>query len=83
MTNINYQEKILNALTQSKSNVSVYLVNGIRLQGSIESQDQYTVLLKNNDISQLIYKHAITTILPSSAVSFNKEKRREAEASPE
>lgn len=45
-----------------------YLVNGIRLQGIIDEQDQYTLLLKNNNLRQLVYKHAITTILPSQAL---------------
>lgn len=61
----NHQAILLGALTTSKAPVSVYLVNGIRLQGHIDAQDQYTLLLKNEGIAQLVYKHAITTILPA------------------
>lgn len=66
MTTTNNQELLLENFTCDKTPVSVYLINGIRLQGTIEAQDRYTVVLKNGDVSQLIYKHAITTILPSA-----------------
>ena len=68
MSHINYQENILKILATTKMPVSIYLVNGIRLQGIIDEQDQYTLLLKNNNLRQLVYKHAITTILPSQAL---------------
>ena len=57
------QEPFLNALRKERIPVSVYLVNGIKLQGQIESFDQFVVLLKNS-VSQMIYKHAISTIVP-------------------
>jgi host factor-I protein len=47
--------------------VSIYLVNGIKLQGTIDSFDQFVVLL-NNSVSQMVYKHAISTVVPSRAV---------------
>jgi host factor-I protein len=47
--------------------VSIYLVNGIKLQGQIESFDQFVVLLKNT-VSQMVYKHAISTVVPARAV---------------
>jgi host factor-I protein len=47
--------------------VSIFLVNGIKLQGQIESFDQFVVLLKNN-VSQMIYKHAISTVVPARNV---------------
>jgi host factor-I protein len=46
--------------------VSIYLVNGIKLQGQVESFDQYVVLLKNT-VTQMVYKHAISTVVPGSA----------------
>ena len=61
------QEPFLNALRRERVPVSIYLVNGIKLQGQIESFDQFVVLLKNS-VSQMIYKHAISTIVPSRAV---------------
>jgi len=61
------QEPFLNALRKERMQVSIYLVNGIKLQGQIESFDQFVVLLKNN-VSQMIYKHAISTVVPSRSV---------------
>ncbi len=58
------QDPFLNALRKERVSVSVFLVNGIKLQGQIESFDQYVILLKNS-VSQLVYKHAISTIVPS------------------
>ncbi len=62
------QEPFLNALRKERVPVSIFLVNGIKLVGWIESFDQYVVLLKNNSIGQLIYKHAISTIVPTRRV---------------
>lgn len=61
------QEPFLNALRKERIPVAIYLVNGIKLQGQIESFDQFVVLLKNT-VSQMVYKHAISTIVPSRAV---------------
>ena len=61
------QEPFLNALRREHIPVSVYLVNGIKLQGQIESFDQFVVLLKNS-VSQMIYKHAISTVVPARNV---------------
>lgn len=61
------QEPYLNALRRERVPVSIYLVNGIKLQGVVESFDQFVVLLKNT-VSQMIYKHAISTVVPSRAV---------------
>ncbi len=62
------QEPFLNALRRDHIPVSIYLVNGIKLQGQIESFDQFVVLLKNT-VSQMVYKHAISTIVPARNVS--------------
>jgi len=61
------QEPFLNALRKEKVPVSIFLVNGIKLQGQIDSFDQFVVLLKNS-VSQMIYKHAISTVVPSRNV---------------
>ena len=61
------QEPFLNALRRDRIPVSVYLVNGIKLQGQIESFDQFVVLLKSA-VSQMVYKHAISTIVPARQV---------------
>jgi host factor-I protein len=62
------QDPFLNVLRQEQVQVSVYLVNGIKLQGHIESFDQYVVLLKNA-VTQMVYKHAISTIVPSRPIT--------------
>ena len=61
------QDPFLNALRKEKIPVSVYLVNGIKLQGEIDSYDQFVILLKSN-VNQMVYKHAISTIVPSRNV---------------
>ncbi|MEE4107905.1 MAG: RNA chaperone Hfq [Halieaceae bacterium] len=61
------QDPYLNLLRKERVPVSIYLVNGIKLQGQIESFDQFVVLLKNT-VSQMVYKHAISTVVPSRVV---------------
>ncbi|MDH5518879.1 MAG: RNA chaperone Hfq [Gammaproteobacteria bacterium] len=58
------QDPFLNTLRKEKVPVSIYLVNGIKLQGQIDSFDQFVVLLKNT-VSQMVYKHAISTVVPA------------------
>jgi host factor-I protein len=57
----------LNALRKEHGPVSIYLVNGIKLQGKVDSFDQYVIMLKNT-VSQMVYKHAISTIVPTRQV---------------
>ena len=61
------QDPFLNALRKERVPVSIYLVNGIKLQGQIESFDQFVILLKNS-VNQLVYKHAVSTIVPARNV---------------
>lgn len=61
------QEPFLNALRKERIPVSIYLVNGIKLQGQIESFDSFVVLLRNS-VSQMVYKHAISTVVPARPV---------------
>jgi host factor-I protein len=61
------QDPFLNTLRKEKVPVSIYLVNGIKLQGTVDSFDQFVVLLSNS-VSQMVYKHAISTVVPSRAV---------------
>lgn len=67
------QDPYLNSLRRDKIPVSIYLVNGIKLQGQIESFDQFVILLKNT-VSQMVYKHAISTVVPARAISQSEEK---------
>ncbi len=61
------QDPFLNALRRERIPVAIYLVNGIKLQGTVESFDQFVVLLRNQ-VSQMVYKHAISTVVPSRNV---------------
>ena len=72
------QDPFLNALRKDKTPVSVYLINGIKLQGKIDSFDQFVVLLSNS-VNQMVYKHAISTVVPSRNVSFSDPDEEESE----
>jgi host factor-I protein len=61
------QDPFLNALRKDRIPVSIYLVNGIKLQGQVESFDQFVILLRNT-VNQLVYKHAVSTIVPTRNV---------------
>ena len=76
------QDPYLNALRKEKVAVSIYLVNGIKLQGQIESFDQFVILLKSA-VSQLVYKHAISTVVPAHNIRFFPEKEFEPEGKEE
>ena len=72
----NIQDPFLNALRKERVQVSIFLVNGIKLQGSVESFDQFVVMLKSagnqkptSNLIQMVYKHAISTIVPSKPVN--------------
>ena len=63
----NLQDNFLNTLRKEHTPVSIFLVNGIKLQGKVDSFDQYVIMLKNT-VSQMVYKHAISTIVPGKTV---------------
>ena len=73
------QDPFLNTLRKEHVPVSIFLVNGIKLQGQIESFDQFVVLLKNS-VSQMIYKHAISTVVPSRPVKFQFDTLESSDA---
>jgi len=68
----NLQDNFLNALRKEHTPVSIFLVNGIKLQGRVDSFDQYVVMLKNT-VNQMVYKHAISTIVPGKNVTMIRE----------
>jgi host factor-I protein len=68
----NLQDNFLNALRKEHTPVSIFLVNGIKLQGRVDSFDQYVVMLKNT-VNQMVYKHAISTIVPSKNVTMHRD----------
>jgi host factor-I protein len=67
-TSLELQSELLRGLAEARVPVSIYLVNGIRLQGQIDSFDQYGLLLSGNN-QQFVFKHTISTIVPSLEVS--------------
>lgn len=71
------QDPFLNALRKEKVPVSIYLVNGIKLQGQIDSFDQFVVLLRNS-INQMVYKHAISTVVPSRNIRLSGDDDEES-----
>lgn len=75
------QDPFLNTLRKERIPVSIFLVNGIKLQGQIESFDQFVVLLKNS-VSQMVYKHAISTVVPSRNVKVPQQPASEEPAEP-
>jgi host factor-I protein len=75
------QDPFLNALRKERVPVSIYLVNGIKLQGQIDSFDQFVVLLKNS-VSQMVYKHAISTVVPARNVRLTAEDGTPAPETP-
>ena len=76
----NLQDVFLNNVRKSKSPVTVFLVNGVKLQGIITWFDNFCVLLRRDGHSQLVYKHAISTVMPVSPISLYDEKDEEETA---
>ena len=64
----NLQDTFLNSVRKSKTPLTIYLVNGVKLQGVVAWFDNFCVLLRRDGQSQLVYKHAISTIMPSQPV---------------
>jgi host factor-I protein len=68
------QEKFLNTIRREKVRVNIYLVNGVKLEGKIRYFDPYTILLKEGPRQVLVYKHAITTVIPKREIEFELEE---------
>jgi host factor-I protein len=73
------QDPFLNALRKEHIPVSIYLVNGIKLQGNVESFDQYVIQLRNT-VTQMVYKHAISTVVPARAVNLKMDEEESPSA---
>ena len=67
------QDPFLNALRKERTPVSIYLVNGIKLQGQVESFDQFVIVLRNT-VNQMIYKHAVSTVVPAKNIAIDYEQ---------
>lgn len=77
----NIQDTFLNTVRKDKSQITIYLVSGVKLTGRIRSFDKYSVLLENNNQEQLIFKHAISTVVSGKPVLMS-EHRHSATAAP-
>ncbi|MFL2811465.1 MAG: RNA chaperone Hfq [Paracoccaceae bacterium] len=73
----NLQDSFLNQVRKSKISVTIFLINGVKLQGAITWFDNFCLLLRREGQSQLVYKHAISTIMPSSSVSMYEGENSE------
>jgi len=78
--NQNVQEVFLNAIRKNKTAVTIFLINGVKLQGIVTWFDNFSLLLRRDAHSQLVYKHAISTIMPSQPVQLFEPAREEEEA---
>ncbi len=79
---VNLQDIFLNQMRKEKIPVTMYLVNGARISGTIKGFDNFVILMKQEN-QQLVYKHAISTIIPERSVEFleNADARKETEPS--
>ena len=76
----NLQDSFLNHVRKQKVPVTVFLVNGVKLQGIITWFDNFSVLLRRDAHSQLVYKHAISTVMPAAPVQLFEGVKEEAES---
>lgn len=76
---INLQDSFLNQVRKESIPVTIYLINGFQLKGTIRGFDNFTIVLDSNGKQQLIYKHAVSTITPSRIISFNTNPERKKE----
>ena len=77
----NIQDLILNTVRKEKSELTIYLTNGVPLKGKVTSFDNFTIILDQNGKQNLVYKHAISTIIPSKAISIYTEANPEEQSS--
>ena len=73
----NIQDLILNCVRKDKSELTIYLTNGVPLKGRVTSFDNFTIVIDQNGKQSLIYKHAISTIIPAKAVNLNPDEKKE------
>ena len=76
----NLQDTFLNTVRRNKVSVTVFLVNGVKLQGVITWFDNFCVLLRRDGMSQLVYKHAISTIMPAQQISLYDDEDGEQQS---
>src|SRR4051794_25284486 len=77
----NIQDTFLNTVRKDKSPITIYLVSGVKLTGKIRSFDKYSVLLENNAQEQLIFKHAISTVVSGRATPHTETRETRSQSS--
>ena len=82
-TSQNVQDLFLNTIWKNKNPVTVFLVNGVKLQGIVTSFDNFSVLLRRDGHSQLVYKHAISTVMPSGPLQLFEPEVQDDSANEE
>ncbi|MCD5411116.1 MAG: RNA chaperone Hfq [Clostridiales bacterium] len=74
---VNLQDLFLNQVRREKTVITIYLVNGYQLKGNVKGFDNYTIVIESDGKQQLIYKHAVSTIMPSKTVDLNSTQETE------
>ena len=74
---VNLQDLFLNQVRREKTVITIYLVNGYQLKGNVKGFDNYTIVIESDGKQQLIYKHAVSTIMPSKTVDLNSTQKTE------
>ncbi len=80
--NQNLQDVFLNTIRKGKVPVTIFLVNGVKLQGIVTWFDNFSVLLRRDSHSQLVYKHAISTVMPAAPIRLWEDEDESAHADP-
>ncbi len=73
----NIQDYILNTARKDKIELTIYLLNGVPLKGKVTSFDNFTIIIENENKQHLIYKHAVSTIIPAKAIKFHPEDQKD------
>ncbi len=76
---INLQDGFLNQVRKDGVQLTIFLINGFQLRGQVRGFDNFTIILDNEGKQEMVYKHAISTIMPARPVSFNLESKTEVE----
>ena len=76
----NVQDVFLNTIRKEKTTVTIFLVNGVKLQGVVTWFDNFSILLRRDTYNQLVYKHAVSTIMPSSPIQLYTPSEESSEA---
>ncbi|MEG0912755.1 MAG: RNA chaperone Hfq [Oscillospiraceae bacterium] len=79
MKNINLQDVFLNSARKEKIQVTIYLTNGFQFRGTVKGFDSFTVVLESEGRQNLVYKHAISTIIPSKVISILDKECEDSE----